>query len=181
MPGFDEAVAFVLRHEGGHVDDPADPGGETKFGISKRSYPALDIAALTEAEARAIYRRDWWEPLGCADLPPLTAWALLDTAINVGPRRAGEMLQAAYNDGAAGDSVDVDGVVGPLTRLAVGCWTGGDAGRDLLLANRLLWRRLAHYTELAAREPHSRYLRGWTRRVCALADELAARARLSVT
>jgi hypothetical protein len=61
---FERAVAFVLRHEGGYVNDPRDPGGETKYGISKRAYPRLDIKGLTEADAKEIYRRDYWEKAG---------------------------------------------------------------------------------------------------------------------
>ena len=55
------AVADVLKWEGGYVNDPKDPGGETNMGISKRSYPDLDIKALTRDEAVAIYFRDFWE------------------------------------------------------------------------------------------------------------------------
>jgi hypothetical protein len=51
MSGFDEAVKMVLKHEGGYVNHPSDPGGETNFGISKRAYPEVDIANLTEEEA----------------------------------------------------------------------------------------------------------------------------------
>ena len=53
---FEDAFDRLISHEGGYVNDPLDPGGETKFGISKRSYPTLDIAALTREDARAIYR-----------------------------------------------------------------------------------------------------------------------------
>ena len=60
-PAFERAVARLLGDEGGYVDNPADPGGETKFGITKREYPQVDIAALTRAEAIAIYFRDWWQ------------------------------------------------------------------------------------------------------------------------
>lgn len=65
---FEKAVAFVLRHEGGYTNDNRDPGGETKFGISKRAYPSLDIKNLTEEQAKVIYRRDYWDRAGCGDL-----------------------------------------------------------------------------------------------------------------
>src|SRR5690606_2973445 len=61
---FLHAVEVVLEHEGGYVHDPHDPGGETKFGISKRQYPDLDIANLTREQAIEIYRRDWWDKYG---------------------------------------------------------------------------------------------------------------------
>ena len=52
---FDEAVEVIIRLEGGYVNDIFDVGGETKFGISKRSYPNLDIPSITEDDAKRIY------------------------------------------------------------------------------------------------------------------------------
>ena len=63
MIGSTEAIEHVLKFEGGYVNDPDDPGGETNFGISKRSYPDLDIAALTVADAVEILTM---QPLFCA-------------------------------------------------------------------------------------------------------------------
>ncbi len=105
---FRAAVEEVLRHEGGHVNDPRDPGGETKFGISKRSYPTLAIADLTRDDAIAIYRRDFWDRLHGDDLPPALALVVFDTAVNMGRERAVRLLQQALD-------VTVDGVLGPKT------------------------------------------------------------------
>ena len=58
---FLKAFEKVLRHEGGYVNDPLDLGGETKYGISKRSYPHLDIKNLTLDQAKQIYFRDFWQ------------------------------------------------------------------------------------------------------------------------
>jgi lysozyme family protein len=58
------AVERVLADEGGYVCNPSDPGGETNFGITKRSYPDLDIKGLTREDAIAIYWRDWWTKYG---------------------------------------------------------------------------------------------------------------------
>ena len=55
---FEEAMTFVLHYEGGYVNNPHDPGGETNYGISKRQYPDLDIQAITPSQALGIYRRD---------------------------------------------------------------------------------------------------------------------------
>lgn len=88
MSGFDAALDHVFRWEGGYVNDPRDPGGETKYGISKRAYPDMDIAALTTQQAAAIYRRDYWQRAGCDDLPPAQAAALFDAAVNAGAARA---------------------------------------------------------------------------------------------
>ena len=105
---FKPAVERVLRAEGGYVNDPADPGGETKFGISKAAYPALDIAALTEDDARLIYRRDYWEACRCDLLPAPLDWLVFDAAVNQGVQAAGKMLQGAVG-------VAVDGKIGPAT------------------------------------------------------------------
>ncbi|KWT77357.1 glycosyl hydrolase 108 family protein [Candidatus Magnetominusculus xianensis] len=59
------AVRFVLDAEGGYVNDPDDPGGETKYGISKRAYPSLDIKSLTIEDAKRLYRRDYWGRASC--------------------------------------------------------------------------------------------------------------------
>lgn len=90
---FDTAVAFVLKHEGGYVNDPKDPGGETKYGISKRAYPGLDIKALTEDGAKAIYRRDYWDKSGAPDMGNL-ALLHFDTAVNIGVGAAKMIFRA---------------------------------------------------------------------------------------
>jgi lysozyme family protein len=81
---FDRAFAWILRAEGGYVADPDDPGGETKFGISKRVYPKLDIKAITEDLARELYRHDYWDACGCDALPAGIDIAVFDTAVNMG-------------------------------------------------------------------------------------------------
>ena len=57
---FDDIIEIVLEHEGGYVNDPDDPGGETNFGIAKRSHPDVDIANLTKEDAKIIYYQDYW-------------------------------------------------------------------------------------------------------------------------
>lgn len=94
---FDFAFSFILRWEGGYVNDPNDPGGETKFGISKRSYPQLDIKNLTEEQAKTIYRRDFWERCGCHEMPWPMDVVVFDTAVNCGPARALRWFKQAQN------------------------------------------------------------------------------------
>jgi hypothetical protein len=89
---FDKAVRFVLRAEGGLVEHPADPGGLTKYGISKRTYPTLDIANLTEAEAIDIYYRDYWTAVGCDDLRYPLDIIVFDSAVNCGVSRVKKWL-----------------------------------------------------------------------------------------
>ena len=89
MSHFARAIAFILAEEGGLVDNPADPGGLTKYGISKRAYPTLDIAGLTVDQAKAIYRRDYWNPLGLDAIEKYgPALVLFDCAVNQGTKRA---------------------------------------------------------------------------------------------
>lgn len=92
MADFDRAFRLLIGEEGGYSADPHDPGGETKFGISKRAYPAIDIANLTIDQAKAIYRRDYWAPLQLDARPWGPALVLFDCAVNQGVGRARALL-----------------------------------------------------------------------------------------
>lgn len=105
---FGHCVDIVLQHEGGYVHDPRDPGGETRWGISKRAYPSLDIAKLSREDAIEIYRRDYWQPLRCDELPAGVALVVFDSAVNQGVGYAARCLQQALG-------VAVDRVIGPQT------------------------------------------------------------------
>ncbi len=108
---FDDAFAALIGHEGGYVNHPDDPGGETKYGISKRSYPAENIATLTLTRAKEIYRRDFWGPAGCDVLPDEIKFDVFDMAVNSGVRQAVKTLQKAVY-------ADVDGILGSRTLMA---------------------------------------------------------------
>jgi hypothetical protein len=95
---FQQAVTFVLAREGGYANDPADPGGETNYGISKRAHPDLDIKSLTVEQAREIYREAYWGPAGCDGLSPGWALVVFDTAVNCGVTRALEWWRDWPND-----------------------------------------------------------------------------------
>lgn len=97
MSFFPAAFKAVVGEEGGYVNDPRDPGGETKYGISKRSYPQIDIAQLTLDQAQAIYLRDFWMPSGCESMPWERALCAFDTAVNQG-EHAEELLNAHARD-----------------------------------------------------------------------------------
>jgi len=90
---FDDAFSRLLGNEGGYTNNPKDPGGETNWGISKRSYPGVDIARLTQAQAKEIYLRDFWDPVGDAD--PAIKFQVFDFAVNSGIQTAIRKLQAA--------------------------------------------------------------------------------------
>ena len=108
---FDQAFDKLIGHEGGYTPGKGDPGGETCWGISKRSYPKLDIASLTQADAKAIYLRDYWKPAGCDSVPPAIAFDLFDMAVNSGVARAVKTLQRTVGTAE-------DGKLGPLTLAA---------------------------------------------------------------
>jgi len=98
MAIFEQALDHVLRWEGGYVNDPRDPGGETKYGISKRAYPNEDIKAMTKERAGELYRKDYWIAAGCPELRPALALAVFDTAVNCGVKRAKVWLAEAGGD-----------------------------------------------------------------------------------
>lgn len=100
---FQQALKFTLKWEGGYVNDPDDPGGETKWGISKRANPSVDIKNLTMEQAAEIYRVKYWEPAGCPALGMAEASAVFDTAVNCGVERAKKWLR---------DSQDVEEFLG---------------------------------------------------------------------
>ncbi len=108
MGDFHRCIDRILAEEGGQSNHPADPGGLTNYGISQRSYPTLDIAALTLADAKALYRRDYWQPLHGDSLPSGLDLLLLDCAINQGPVTAIQLLQQALH-------IRDDGLIGPKT------------------------------------------------------------------
>lgn len=81
---FERAFAVVIGIEGGYVNDPQDPGGETKFGITKRWYPNEDIPSMTIERAQHLMRRDYWTKRGCDAMPWHEALLVFDAAVNGG-------------------------------------------------------------------------------------------------
>lgn len=152
---FKRAVAIVIGHEGGYVYDPDDLGGETKFGISRRSYPHLNIRVLTVEEAIRIYYRDWWKKYRYGEIEDFDIAAkVFDLAVLMGPRDAHMILQRAVTR-TGGDWIDQDGVLGSLTLAAV----NGHPIRDLLLADIKILA-VDHLIQL----DKIKYFTGWVRR-----------------
>ena len=108
MGDFHRCIDRILAEEGGQSNHPADPGGLTKFGISQRAYPTLDIAALTLNDAQALYRRDYWQLLHGDQLPSGLDLLMLDCAANQGVVTAIKLLQQALR-------IQDDGIIGPKT------------------------------------------------------------------
>lgn len=148
---FDKAFERLMGEEGGYVNDSRDPGGETAYGISKRAYPSVDIAALTLDGAKAIYRRDYWDAMRCDELPERIAAALFDSGVNSGRAPAVRWLQQALN-------VTADGVIGPQT-IQAARQAAGDVDGVLM---RFYGYRLRMLADLAT---WPSFGRGWARRV----------------
>jgi len=153
---FDRCLAEVLRLEGGYVDDPRDPGGATKFGVTcavlsealGRAVSAEDLAALTEAEAGEIYRPRYWARVRCPQLPEGLDLVAFDTAVNMGPGTAARLLQAALG-------TEADGVVGFTTLAAAAGRPAAETIRTVSDLRRRRYRALAGFAAFG---------RGWLRR-----------------
>ena len=153
---FDRCLAEVLCLEGGYVDDPRDPGGATRFGVTRavlsaslgRVASAADVAALTQAEASEIYRRRYWSPVRGAELPPGVDLVAFDIAVNMGPGTAARLLQTALG-------TDPDGVVGPATLAAAASRPAAESISAVSDLRRRRYRALAGF---------SAFGRGWLRR-----------------
>lgn len=154
------AVSNLLKWEGGYVNDPSDPGGETNWGISKRSYPDLNIKSLTQENAKAIYHRDWWLPYHLGEMPDAIGVKVLDIIVNLGPRQGFKLVQRACNRLLLSPPYLIeDGTSGPLTRAAV---IHADPIRLLAMLREV---QANYYTTLATEHPVMRkFLHGWLRR-----------------
>lgn len=154
MTSFDKAFEILIGHEGGYVNDVNDRGGETRYGISKRAYPHIDIANLTLAQAKAIYRTDYWDKAKCSSLPPDLALLVFDAAVNNGVGAAIRWLQRAAN-------VTADGIIGPKTIAA--SFSSGVSARFHAM-------RVDAMTKMPTWPNHGR---GWAKRLAALPFEAA--------
>ena len=150
---FKEIVDNVIEREGGYVDHPKDPGGETKYGIAKRSHPKEDIKNLTKERAEEIYYDDYWVPSKAPFLPHSIQETFFDMVVNMGQRSAVKILQKACNSKKCG--LKVDGRIGKLTIAAT----------KKIDASRLKVFRILYYADLIKRKPSLKaFIVGWIRR-----------------
>ncbi len=115
---FDACFDKLLGNEGGYVSPQeaaarCDPGGETNWGVCKRSYPNEDISKLTQDRAKQIYLADFWNACHASMLPPEARFDVFDGAVNSGVTQSLKWLQQAVD-------VEPDGVIGPATLAAIG-------------------------------------------------------------
>jgi lysozyme family protein len=150
---FNQAVNVILKHEGGLVNNPNDPGGITNFGISKRSYPEVDIYNLTKEQAKDIYLNDYWKPLQLYRIDNANiCLELFDFAVNAGPSRAVKMAQKLVG-------TKEDGQLGGITANAINEFEG-----DFVKVFK--HARIIYYEALVKNKPSLKiFLKGWLRRV----------------
>lgn len=154
---FAQALQSVLKHEGGFVDHPADPGGMTNLGVTRKvweewvGHPVSEKAmqALTPVAVAPLYKKKYWDRVKGDELPTGIDYAVFDAAVNSGPGRAAKWLQACVG-------VEVDGDIGPKTLAAVA------ACDPAVLVEDYAKRRLSFLMDL----PHwGTFGKGWSRRV----------------
>jgi lysozyme family protein len=161
MTTFDIAFARLISIEQGFTNDPKDAGNwtgghqglgvlkGTKYGIAANTYPDLDIKNLTLNQAKAIYKRDWWDKIGADLIDSAIVFQLWDFAVNAGMPRAVMALQQSVN-------VTDDGRLGPMTRMAVSKLSVTD------VIQRFNARRLRFYTKCST---WPTFGKGWVNRV----------------
>lgn len=167
MSTFELALPPVLRHEGGYSDNPNDPGGPTKYGISLRWLKSqglhadvngdlrvdiADIIALTPETAGGFYRVEWWDRYGYGRiLDQRIATKVLDTSVNMGAPAAAKFAQVA-------SGATADGVLGPESIRAI------NDEQPAVLLHRMQDLQALRYRELAQNPKLSQFLPGWLNR-----------------
>lgn len=153
MAIFEKSINKTLLNEGGYINDPSDKGGETKFGISKRAYPDVDIKNLTTDDAKEIYKRDYWDSLRADSInSQKVAFELFDTAVNMGVRTSSKLIQGCAD-------VHPDGIIGNITLQKI-----NSIDEELLLL-RFKLAKIARYAYITKKRPaNKKYLLGWINR-----------------
>ena len=147
----------ILHHEGGYVNHPKDPGGETNLGVTKRVYEewggTKDMKDLLVEDVNPIYKKNYWDKCKCDELPNGLDLCVFDFGVNAGPGRAAKFLQRMIG-------TTVDGGIGPNTLRAVDTYVE-EVGLETAIENYQSARQ-SYYEELSTFDTFGR---GWTRRV----------------
>jgi len=166
MASFDLAIAKTLSFEGGdkYTETPGDTGGATKYGISQKSYPNLNIKALTEAEAKAIYKRDYWDRVRGDDINSQDiAEAIFDFAVNAGISTSIKIAQKSTNR-VFPVALDADGAMGKRTLAAINHCSEFSNSRELFLSVFAL-EKIQRYADICNKNrDQSKFLLGWVNR-----------------
>lgn len=156
-------LEHVLHSEGGYVNHPADPGGITNHGVTKRVWEEWvghtvteeDMRALTHEDVAPLYRKRYWDAIQGDSLPTGLDLCVFDCAVNAGVNRAAKFLQRSLN-------VAQDGVIGPATLKAV------SEGKVIALIADFCAQREMHYRGLPT---FGTFGRGWMARLDRVEDE----------
>jgi lysozyme family protein len=160
---WDNSFAAVLKHEGGFVNHPKDPGGMTNLGVTRSAWESYLNRDVTEAEMRALtpnvvkpfYKAMYWDKIKGDQLPPGADYAAYDLAVNSGVGRAAKYLQEIAG-------VTADGVIGPKSLEAI------KACDPQELADALCDKRLEFLKRLPT---FATFGKGWSRRVAEVKEK----------
>lgn len=163
MAKFDDAINHVLGIEGGYANSEYDRGGETKYGISKRRYPTLDIANLTLPQAKKLYKDDFWDCYNLSAINDQTiATYIFDMIVNHGEGII-KTIQRACNKYANEELLAVDGRLGKHTLSVINL---NDHNPELFMSIRL--ERIAYYLQIITNDDkQTRFIKSWLRRALA--------------
>ena len=149
---FDKSLKMILHHEGGYVNHPRDPGGETNLGVTKRVYEewggTKDMRDLTQEDVAPIYEKNYWGRAKCDHLPSGLDLAVFDWAVNSGCGRAVKALQKCVG-------AKQDGGLGPLTLKEVGKKDPKELIEMIAIERETFYRKLKTFKHFG---------KGWLRR-----------------
>jgi lysozyme family protein len=160
---FSEALEVILHHEGGYVNHPKDPGGETNLGVTKRVYEEFggekEMKDLTKEDVEPIYKKNYWDRVKGNDLPEGLDLCIFDFAVNAGPGRAAKFIQRLVG-------TTVDGGIGPNTLKCIDDYVKENSVAETIEKYQSM--RQEYYEGLSTFETFGR---GWTRRVDEVTQE----------
>lgn len=158
MSNFQEAVKKTLIHEGGFVDNPHDAGGRTKYGITQKDLPDVDIAQITPEQATVYYSEHYWKPLYAQIQSQSVAEKIFDMGVLFGVGKAVKILQAVLQP--AFPEVTPDGQFGPTTLNAV------NQAEENSLLQGYKTALVAYTLRIVLAHPEDRdFVAGWGRRI----------------
>ncbi len=162
---FSEALEVILHHEGGYVNHPKDPGGETNLGVTKRVYEDFggekEMKELVKEDVEPIYKKNYWDRVKGDDLPEGLDLCIFDFAVNAGPGRAAKFIQRLVN-------TTVDGGIGPNTLKCI-----NDHVEKYGVSTTIDQYQSARHNYYQGLSTFETFGRGWTRRV----DEVTEKAK----
>ena len=154
---FNEALKAILKHEGGYVNHPKDPGGRTNLGVTQKVWEEWvghpvgekEMRALTPDTVAPMYKKKYWDAVKADELPTGLDYLMFDFAINAGPGRAAKTMQKAIG-------TTPDGAIGPKTMAALKAADPTDLIAKFSMEKELFYKALPTFATFG---------KGWLRRV----------------